>query len=61
MNLQNYLDSRKMTKYNLSKISGVPKTTVIDICSGKESGRIITAYFPNTEIFEDDLKTRKER
>ena len=37
MNLQNYLDSRKMTKYNLSKISGVPKTTVIDICSGKSS------------------------
>lgn len=26
-----------------------------------ESGRIITAYIPNTEKFEDDLKTRKER
>lgn len=22
--------------------------------------RIITAYYPNTEKFEDDLKTRKE-
>lgn len=26
-----------------------------------ESGRIITAYIPNTDKFEDDLKTRKER
>ncbi len=26
-----------------------------------ESGRIITAYIPSTEIFEKDLKTRKER
>jgi hypothetical protein len=25
-----------------------------------ESGRIITAYIPNTSKFEDDLKTRKE-
>ena len=35
MNLQTYLDRRNMTKYHLSKISGVPKTTIIDICSGK--------------------------
>ena len=26
-----------------------------------ESGRIITAYIPNTTKFETDLKTRKER
>lgn len=26
-----------------------------------ESGRIITAYVPDTDKFEDDLKTRKER
>ena len=26
-----------------------------------ESGRIITAYIPNTDKFENDLKTRKER
>lgn len=26
-----------------------------------ESGRIITAYIPNTTKFENDLKTRKER
>lgn len=25
------------------------------------ASRIITAYFPNTDKFEDDLKTRKER
>lgn len=37
MNLQNYIDSKNITKYHLSKISGVPKTTVIDICSGKSS------------------------
>ena len=35
MNLQTMLDQRNMTKYRLSQISGVPKTTVIDICSGK--------------------------
>lgn len=35
MNLQTYLDRRNMTKYHLSKISGVPKTTIIDICSGR--------------------------
>ena len=37
MNLQSYIDSRNITKYHLSQISGVPKTTVIDICSGKSS------------------------
>lgn len=37
MTLQNYLDQKNITKYHLSKISGVPKTTIIDICSGKSS------------------------
>lgn len=37
MNLQTYLNLKNITKYHLSKISGVPKTTVIDICSGKSS------------------------
>ncbi len=37
MNLQEYIDSRNITKYHLSQISGVPKTAVIDICSGKSS------------------------
>ena len=37
MDLQNFLDLKNITKYHLSQISGVPKTTVIDICSGKSS------------------------
>ena len=35
MTLQKLLDEKKITKYQLSKTSGVPKTTIIDICSGK--------------------------
>ena len=37
MDLQRLLDERKMTKYKLSQISGVPKTTILDICSGRSS------------------------
>ncbi len=37
MDLQTFLDQRNMTKYHLSKISGVPKTTIIDICAGRSS------------------------
>ena len=37
MTLQSYIDSKNITKYHLSQISGVPKTTVMDICSGKSS------------------------
>jgi len=37
MTLQTYLDRRNMTKYQLSKISGVPKTTILDICAGRSS------------------------
>ena len=44
MNLQEYIDSRNITKYHLSQISGVPKTTVIDICSGKSSLKKCSAY-----------------
>ena len=44
MSLQEYLDSRNITKYHLSQISGVPKTTVIDICSGKSSLKKCSAY-----------------
>ncbi len=35
MNLQTMLKEKGLTMYQLSKASGVPKTTVIDICSGK--------------------------
>ena len=37
MTLQNLLDEKNITKYHLSKISGVPKTTITDICTGKSS------------------------
>ena len=40
MTLQKILEEQGMTMYYLSKISGVPKTTIIDICSGRsEIGR----------------------
>lgn len=37
MTLQNFLDEKNITKYQLSKVSGVPKTTIIDICTGKST------------------------
>ena len=37
MSLQAILNDKNMSMYRLSQISGVPKTTVIDICSGKSS------------------------
>lgn len=35
MNINELLKQKGMTKYRLAKVSGVPQTTVIDICSGK--------------------------
>ena len=35
MIINTILADKNMTKYKLSKLSGVPQTTVIDICSGK--------------------------
>lgn len=37
MTLQYLLDQKNMTKYSLSKISGVPNTTIIDICAGRST------------------------
>jgi len=37
MTLQILLDMQDMTKYQLSKISGVPSTTILDICAGRSS------------------------
>ena len=37
MDFQGYLDQRNISKYQLSKISGVPKTTIMDICSGRST------------------------
>ena len=35
MNITELIEQKGMTKYRLSKASGVPQTTIIDICSGK--------------------------
>jgi len=35
--LREYIDSRNITKYHLSPISGVPKTVIMDIYSSKSS------------------------
>ena len=35
--LQAYLDRRNISRYQLSKISGVPNTTILDICAGRSS------------------------
>ena len=35
MGLQTLLEQRKISKYHLSKMSGVPKTTIMDICAGR--------------------------
>lgn len=37
MDLQSTLNDRNMSMYHLSKISGVPKTTIIDICAGRST------------------------
>ena len=35
MDLQTWLDQHHISKYHLAKISGVPKTTIMDICAGR--------------------------
>lgn len=35
MDLQAYLEQQGMSKYRLAQISGVPKTTIMDICAGR--------------------------
>lgn len=35
MTFQEFLEQEHITKYHLSKISGVPKSTINDICTGK--------------------------
>lgn len=37
MNLRTLLGVKNMSMYRLAQVSGVPKTTVIDICTGKSS------------------------
>ena len=35
MNITEYMEQKKITKYRLSKLSGIPYSTVSDICSHK--------------------------
>ena len=37
MTLETMLASKNMSKYRLAKESGVPKSTILDICSGKST------------------------
>ena len=37
MNINTILEQKNMSKYKLAKKSGIPHTTVLDICSGKTS------------------------
>ncbi len=43
MSLKTLLDERNISMYRLSKLSGVSKTVIIDICSGKSSLENCTA------------------
>ena len=43
MGLQKLLDERNISKYRLSQLSGVPKTTIHDICSGNTNLENCTA------------------
>ena len=35
MLINDQMEKKQMTKYKLSKVSGVPQATINDICSGK--------------------------
>ena len=37
MDLQTLLEQKGMTKYRLSKESGIPNTTILDLCAGRSS------------------------
>ena len=43
MEFQTLLDQRNLSKYKLSQLSGVPKTTIFDICAGRSSLENCTA------------------
>lgn len=43
MTIQNAMEIQKLTKYKLSKISGIPYATVSDICTGKAQLQKCTA------------------
>ena len=40
MIIDDILKDAKMSRYKLSKVSGVPQTTISDICSGRTNGEM---------------------
>ena len=68
MNLADLLSRQGITKYNLSKRSGVPYTTLSDICSGKTSLEKCSAgtvyrlakelHMPMEELLESCIEKR---
>lgn len=52
MDLQGYLSQRNINKYHLSKISGLPKTTIMDICAGTA----ITAICKQISIMQKSME-----
>jgi len=70
MNINELLEQKNITKYRLSKSSGVPQTTIVDICSGKtriEKCAADTVYklakaldVPMETLVENDMEYRTE-
>ena len=45
--LNQILSEKGMSKYRLAKLTGIPQTTILDLCSGKsriEKCNVITVY-----------------
>jgi len=67
MTIQAILKDKHMSMYRLSQLSGVPKTTVIDICSGKSdiSGCTARTVFQLSKVLgcsmEELMKTDQAR
>ena len=72
MNINRLLKNKNITKYKLSKLSGIPYTTLNDVCSGKTSiekcsGETIYKLSKHLDVSMEDLirdeclKNEKER
>lgn len=60
MNLKELLKQKNITMYHLSKISGIPKSTIIDICSGRSkiencSAKTIKQLAKSLDCTMDDI------
>ena len=52
MDLQTLLEQRNISKYQLSKISGVPKTTIMDICAGRSNVERCSADRNSVKLYD---------